>query len=444
MFNSVFISCNKSMYCILQARYLLVQVFLIVFMSAAYSENDSIPSKNKETASIIEYVKHAMMFNAQTPQEKVYLHFDNTGYFKGERIWYKAYVIRTDNNHATDISKVLYVELINPSGDVVETQKLPIENGTAKGDIALDSILGTGFYEVRAYTRYMINWGGNGIFSRVFPVFRAPVTEGDYTKTIVDKISYKKRLPNIRVADDTITTEGTKTQEIFSEQKGNKPTVHFYPEGGDLVKGLHSRVAFTVTDEFGVAFATSGTLEDGSGNHITTVMTDSHGRGMFECTPNGQPFYLSVRDYKNKKYSFEIQQPKDKGCVLYLDPIRDDSIRLTIYSSENMHGKLLGYTLMHNGNIVECDTFTATPTFHKKYPRHNCPDGVNQLTVFDCRGQIYADRLFFVAPVLHSDEDYIQVKNTTEKLTPCGKVTLNIQSAPPIPGYHFRLWPKPQ
>ena len=29
-------------------------------------------------------------FNKVFPQEKVYLHLDNTGYFKDEKIWFKA------------------------------------------------------------------------------------------------------------------------------------------------------------------------------------------------------------------------------------------------------------------------------------------------------------------------------------------------------------------
>ena len=51
---------------------------------------------DKQTDSVLTYVKHAMLFNESMPQEKVYLHFDNTGYFKGERIWFKAYLRRAD------------------------------------------------------------------------------------------------------------------------------------------------------------------------------------------------------------------------------------------------------------------------------------------------------------------------------------------------------------
>ena len=136
---------------------------------------------DEEGTRVLSYIQKAMNFNRTTPQEKVYLHFDNTGYFENETMWWKAYVTRTDKRKATDLSKVLYVELLNPSGDVLKTTKWPIDSlGQANGDMKLDTLFGSGFYEVRAYTRYMTNWGVNACFSRVFPIFKAPKQEGDY------------------------------------------------------------------------------------------------------------------------------------------------------------------------------------------------------------------------------------------------------------------------
>ena len=84
-------------------------------------------------------------------QEKVYLHFDNTGYFMGEKMWFTAYVVRADGHRPGVRSRVLYVELLNPGGDVVQRRKLKIDDrGHAHGDFSLDSLYGTGFYEVRA------------------------------------------------------------------------------------------------------------------------------------------------------------------------------------------------------------------------------------------------------------------------------------------------------
>ena len=118
-------------------------------------------SAQNELEHVVNLIKHGLLFNRLNPQEKVYLHFDNTGYFKGERIFFKAYSIRTDTGAPSNISRVLYVELLNPSGDVVQTHKVKMENGVGYGDLPLDSVFGTGFYEVRAYTRYMRNWGND-------------------------------------------------------------------------------------------------------------------------------------------------------------------------------------------------------------------------------------------------------------------------------------------
>ena len=45
-------------------------------------------------------------------QEKVYLHLDNTSYYKGDTIWYKSYVVRADSLTYSDMSRILYVELL--------------------------------------------------------------------------------------------------------------------------------------------------------------------------------------------------------------------------------------------------------------------------------------------------------------------------------------------
>lgn len=110
-------------------------------------------------------VNRINVFNRLLPQEKVYLHFDNTAYFMGDKMWFKAYVLRSDDNHATNISRVLYVELLDRTGNVIDTQKLPIgAMGQADGCFDLKNVLAGGFYEVRAYTRYMLNWDSTWLF----------------------------------------------------------------------------------------------------------------------------------------------------------------------------------------------------------------------------------------------------------------------------------------
>ena len=59
-------------------------------------------------------------------QEKVYVHTDNSCYFVGDTLWYKAYVVRADNLMPTDMSRLLYVELLSPDGLLVERQQIII------------------------------------------------------------------------------------------------------------------------------------------------------------------------------------------------------------------------------------------------------------------------------------------------------------------------------
>ena len=98
-------------------------------------------------------------FGVGLPQEKVYLHLDNTCYFLGDTLWYKGYVMRSDRGTLTDLSKILYVELLTPDGFLVERQQLEMPNGTANGAFTLTDSLYAGYYELRAYTRWMLNFG---------------------------------------------------------------------------------------------------------------------------------------------------------------------------------------------------------------------------------------------------------------------------------------------
>lgn len=94
-----------------------------------------------------------------TPQEIVSVHMDNNCYFLGDTIWYKAYVLRDGKMTPSDISCVLYAELFNQDGYLVERQSLRLRNGMGSGSFCLPDTAYAGYYELRAYTRWQLNWG---------------------------------------------------------------------------------------------------------------------------------------------------------------------------------------------------------------------------------------------------------------------------------------------
>ncbi len=143
-------------------------------------------------------------------QEKVYVHTDNMCYFIGDTLWYKAYVVGAGDLRPTDMSRILYVELLTPDGIVAERQSVIVSpDGFTCGNFAIKDSLYSGYYELRAYTRWMLNFNvtehrytkddahyfynnrmaadyfrhWEGLYSRVFPVYERPDSAGDYAFT---------------------------------------------------------------------------------------------------------------------------------------------------------------------------------------------------------------------------------------------------------------------
>ncbi len=412
-----------------------IAAIFCLFVSSLHTRGDekadSLMTKaqqGEEAKSVLAYMQRAMNFSKVVPQEKVYLHFDNTGYFENETMWFKAYVTRTDNGRGTDLSKVLYVELLNPTGDVLQTQKYPIDSlGQAHGDMKLDTLFGSGFYEVRAYTRYMTNWGVNALFSRVFPVFKAPKADGDYSDLTVRTMLYRHRDPNSRDRTDSLYLKAI-DEGIYTNGLMKTVSVRFYPEGGNLVVGKKCSVAMLAVDDNGHAFSGEGFVMNAEGDVLATVQTDSLGRGLFELTPDSGRITFQIRNLNGKVQEFTLPEARKEGCALTLDAVRD-SMLATLQCTDSLCGHLLGYVLMHNGCVTYCDTVTASPLIEIALERRRQQEGVSQLTVFGSDGRILAERLFFICPKGRG-EDSIRVMNVTQRLKPCGKVELELHTQP--------------
>ena len=416
-----------------------IAAIFCLFVSSLHTRGDekadSLMTKaqqGEEAKSVLAYMQRAMNFSKVVPQEKVYLHFDNTGYFENETMWFKAYVTRTDNGRGTDLSKVLYVELLNPTGDVLQTQKYPIDSlGQAHGEMKMDTVLGAGFYEVRAYTRYMTNWGVNALFSRVFPVFKAPKAEGDYSDLTIRPISYRRRLPNLRDTSDSLYQRAV-DNNLYTSNLAKTISVQFYPEGGSLTVGKKCRVAMLAVDDNGRAYEGEGFVTNTRGDVLASVQTDTLGRGLFELVAESGPLTLQMRNLKKSAHAstqyFPLPEARKEGCALTLDAVSDSMIA-TLQCTDSLCGHLLGYVLMHNGCVTYCDTVTASPLIEIALERRRQQEGVSQLTVFGSDGRILAERLFFICPK-GREEDSIRVVAKTKSLKPCGKVEVELHTQP--------------
>lgn len=114
-------------------------------------------------------------------QEMIYLHLDNTSYYRGDRIFFACYLVTSGKLQPSNLSQTVYVELLNPGGKIIDRCVLKATEGRCHGSLLVDETpFYSGYYEIRAYTRYMLNFGATAIYSRVIPVFAEPKIEGDW------------------------------------------------------------------------------------------------------------------------------------------------------------------------------------------------------------------------------------------------------------------------
>lgn len=339
-------------------------------------------SAQSVTDSLAGYVKNINQFSQLNPQEKVYLHFDNTGYYLGETIWFKAYIVDATHNTNTSLSKVLYVELLSPQGNVEDSRKLKIQDGQCHGEFQLGSKYRSGFYEIRAYTRSMLNFGDECMFSRVFPVYQTPKAAGDYADKKMDS-------PQILV------------NQREKPEKTGRIALSFYPEGGNAVIGLRSRIAFKATGDKGQDLDITGTVYNAAGNPVATLNTLHQGMGFFELTPETAEYKVAVES-EGKKHNFSLTRIIPLGYVMQVDHLNDTIIQVRLQKSPALPTDTLALSVSCRGKVYAAKTIRAgnePNTFH--FSKVGLPAGCLQFTLFDRQGKVFSERLIFNTGTAH-------------------------------------------
>lgn len=377
-------------------------------------------------------------FGQAIPQEKVFVHMDNTSYFLGDTIWFAAYTRRTDKDAPSAVSGVLYVELLNQEGYLVERQLIEMRGGRGHGNFVLADTLYGGFYELRAYTRWQLNWGitekehtsyaeqwfyskalakdfyrdYEKLYSRVFPVYDKPEVEGQYFHDMTTR-------PLRRYF-----RSGTEEPE---------PTLTLFPEGGNLVAGVPCRVAFEAVTETGEWLDGKLTLRKGDeqltmrnahGEEITEASAMSRGRGLFEFTPEvGADYTCTFTTAEGRAVSTRLPRVEADGVALRIQP-EGNSYTIT-FTSQGAAVQKLGFTIMHQGYVEFFEQTDKSP-YTLTLNAGNFVPGVHQVTVFDAMGRVWADRLFFIGSS-ELTQPTLAVSGLKDDYEPCEKVNLEIQ-----------------
>ena len=339
-------------------------------------------------------------FGKSIPQEQIFVHMDNTCYFLGDTIYYKAYVRRSDTGTPSRVSGVLYAELLNQDGYLVQRQQLELQNGQAHGSFVLQDSLYGGYYELRAYTRWQLNWGitehphnhrseewfikkymakdfyrdYEKLYSRVFPVFDKPKEPGDFF--------HEMTLRPLR-------------RQSKIDETSPKPILQLFPEGGNLVAGVPNRVAFEATSNEGLHLEGKVVVTEGSNKTIAEASVEQRGRGSFTFTPQSGKSYSVTYTGKKGTAKEQLPSPDKDGCAVQVVNEGIGNRRVEIRAAGTAASEELGMTVMHDGVLLDFQTIPAGATATIALDEAKLKTGVCQVTIFNKEGRVYADRLFF-------------------------------------------------
>ncbi|MBW6482347.1 MAG: hypothetical protein K0B10_04730 [Vicingaceae bacterium] len=441
--------------------------FISISLTNEYKMNDFLKSLKTKLTN----------FNNEYPEDRVYVQLDKPLYKPGETIWLSAFIRNASNMKASDKSDILYVELIDPKGNVSQKHQLIARKGKTNADFLLDENVMGGIYKVKAYTNWQKNT--NNFFEKEIQVQKVvlprlkmkmeflkkaygPSDEvvakvdlqtlenqplSNYavkyivqlngqkltaSKLISDNegLAYVKfQLPNELTTNDgllnvMIDYEG-RTESISRSVPITLGNIElgFYPEGGDLVDGLISKMAFKALNEFGKPADIKGVIKDNDDNTITNFESFHNGMGAFELKPKiGKTYYAVITHPKgiNKKYS--LPKSLKRGWTINVNNSDNEKLAITIQSTET---ETMSLAAQVRGEMYFASEINVARGKNEiEIPTKDFPMGVAQITLFDSKNIERAERLVFV----NKDKKLnISLKTDKAQYLPREKVKMDIE-----------------
>ena len=277
---------------------------------------------------------------------KLFTRTDKEAYFAGETIWLKTHIVEAKDNRPKYEADLIHLVLENDSNQVISHSRLRYTNGYASGSIVLPDTLPTGHYYLKTYTKAFEN-GNQTAFTREI------------------KIS---NFENLELPQSTLNH-----------------WLLFFPEGGQLIHGHATSIAFRSNLSKFVA-----RLFDKEGNEISVFESLEHGVGEFTFLPSlDQEYYVVIEGIDRKYYLPPVET--DGGSV-HVQDLEAHSLKLIASGSYNGSGF---YILIHNaGELLYLDRITIEKEQHLTVGKF-LKEGINHVVLFDQDKRPLSERLIF-------------------------------------------------
>ena len=330
-------------------------------------------------------------------EDFVYLLPSKEIYETGEDMWFKAYLFNRQTFALSDNSQTLYLQMRNTNDSVVWNGKYPLIHGRGDGHIDIGDDWQNGDYLIEGYTRSSLS---NDSSAAIRPRHMY----------IVGQVAQM----------DSIITVDTKKDSILREN-GHR-IFRLFPEGGRLVDGIASLVAFKATYSDGFPEDVSGkVLEDGQ--EIISFSSEHDGMGKFLITPHkGRKYEVVLTD--GRIYPLPVIEAE--GLSLHLIRLSKTEISLLVSSISNetrpfsVFAQMRGIPCCSAKGNVKGKQIVRLPIDNFLY------QGIAEITLVDSEGNPVAERLVYVNPTKNRLHIETRPNRQSYHLREEGKVSLKV------------------
>jgi hypothetical protein len=381
------------------------------------------------------------------PQEKVFLETDKELYKPGETIWFRSFVFDSNSQAAATNDNRIFIGLYDKTGSLVKKDMYRLSEGAAFGDVAIPETLQTGTYFLVAYTSPQ----SSGSQFTVVPILIDPLVRDRLVvhTALKDSISVagksnemtvsvkdltgkflKNKVLNyeFRRGQDIIQSSKVKTDEqgngtiVFTvpDKSSGEPLVcsladsksgwskevfiptnldplhiQFFPEGGNLIAGIPTRIGFTAFNKWGMPVNTEGSLVDSNGEKVASLKTISKGLGIFSLNiPENKKYKLLISGTNGQDQTFDLPLPQKNGLALSIGKTDSRFISTALNFSDNQKHTVSVF-VTQGGHICWTADIEVDGAGDLKIPTGKLSPGVNLISVFSKEGDLLANRLVY-------------------------------------------------
>lgn len=296
------------------------------------------------------------------PSESIYLQTSKGIYETEEDVWFKAYILNAQSFIPSIQSQTLFVQLINDHHTVVWQEKYEIENGFVDGHIYLQDSLHAGNYTLAAYSSHSL--------------YESP-----------------KEFNAVRLLK--VVKKISETKEVSKEKQHDGLDFRMFPEGGDLISGIRSKLAFKAVNSKGNPVDISGILLEDD-KPILEFNSEYAGMGSFVFTPDiTKQYRIEISDsVKNKSYS--IPKIKAKGTSMQLIESNEGFLVFKVSRNSSLLAKNIYLRLQIRGQVYSLAKSRLKQHVKIKVPLKDLPQGIAEVTLFNENFEPIRERLVYI------------------------------------------------